>query len=165
LEKAKPWWNAEIQHTLKNTRDWKTKAKQELYDINSISSDTKSANNKAIKNLRNKIKMEKRKWIQKTLEEADTNNIWAFRKWSKGARRYPTPPISRGPNRMKAIYAADKADTIHQELFQPPPDLPNTTTPNLNHENPNDLPCHPITKEEVHKAIFLPRKSKALGLS
>jgi hypothetical protein len=128
-EKAKPWWNTEIQHALKNTRDWKTKAKQELYDTNSISSETKSANNKAIRNLRNKIKTEKRKWLQKTLEEADTNDIWAFRKWSKGARKYPTPPISRGPNRTKAIYAEDKADAICQELFQPPPDLPNTTTP------------------------------------
>jgi hypothetical protein len=109
--------------------------------------------------------MEKRKWLQKTLEEADTNDIWAFRKWSKGARKYPTPPISRGPNRTKAIYTEDKANAIHQELFQPPPDLPNTTTPDLNHENPNDLPWHPITREEVRKAIFLPRKSKAPGLS
>jgi hypothetical protein len=48
-----------------NTRDWKTKAKQELYDTNSISSETKSTNNKAIRNLRNKIKTEKRKWLQK----------------------------------------------------------------------------------------------------
>jgi hypothetical protein len=100
----------------------------------------------------------------KTLE-VDTNDIWAFRKWSKGAHKYPTPPISRGPNRTKAIYTEDKANTIHQELFQPPPNLPNTTTPNLNHKNPNDLPWHPITREEVRKAIFLPRKSKAPGLS
>jgi hypothetical protein len=45
----------------------------------------KSATNKAVRNLKNKIKMEKRIWLQKTLEEADTNDIWAFRKWSKGA--------------------------------------------------------------------------------
>jgi hypothetical protein len=37
--------------------------------------------------------MEKRNWLQKTLEEADTNDIWAFIKWSKGTRNYPTPPI------------------------------------------------------------------------
>jgi hypothetical protein len=163
-EKAKPWWNAEIKRALKSTRDWKNKAKQELYDTNAISPDTKNANNRAIRNLKNKIRTEKRNWLQKTLEEADTNDIWAFRKWSKGTRNYPTPPITRGPNRPKAIYAEDKADAIRQELFQPPPELPNTTIPDLNHENPNDLPWHPITKEEVRKAIFNPRKSKAPGL-
>jgi hypothetical protein len=88
-KKAKPWWNTEIQHALKSTREWKTKDKQELHNTNSISSDTKSATNKAIRNLKNKIKMEKRNWLQKTLEEADTNDIWAFRKWSKGTRNYP----------------------------------------------------------------------------
>jgi hypothetical protein len=95
----------------------------------------------------------------------DTNDIWAFRKWSKGACNYPTPLISRGPNRPKAIYAEDKADTICQELFQPPPDLPNTTTPDLTHENPSDIPWYPITREEVHKAIFHPHKTKAPGFS
>jgi hypothetical protein len=118
-----------------------------------------------IRNLRNQIKTEKRNWLQKTLEEADTNDIWALRKWSKGMRNYPTPPISRRPNRPKAIYAEDKADTIHQELFQPPPDLPNTSIPNLTHINSNDIPWHPITKEEVCKAIFHPHKNKALGFS
>jgi hypothetical protein len=54
------------------------------------------------------MKTEKRNWLQKMLEEADTNDIWAFRKWSKGAHNYPTPSISRGPNRPKAIYAEDK---------------------------------------------------------
>jgi hypothetical protein len=74
-EKAKLWWNAEIQHALKITHDWKTEAKQELHDTNSISSDTKRATNKAVRNLRNKIKTEKRNWLQKMLEEADTDNI------------------------------------------------------------------------------------------
>jgi hypothetical protein len=153
-ETAILWWNTKIQHALKITHDWKTKAKQELHNTNSISSDTNRATNRAVRNLRNEIKTEKRNWLQKTLEEADTNNIWVFRKWSKGSHNYPTPPISRGPNRPKAIYA-----------FKPPPDLPNTNTPNLTHENPNNIPWYPITREEVRKVIFHPCKTKALGFS
>jgi hypothetical protein len=111
------------------------------------------------------MKMEKRNWLQKMLEEADTNDIWAFKKWYKGVHNYPTPPISGGPNGPKAIYVEDKANTVYQELFQLPPDLPNTSTPDLTHVNPNDIPWHPITKEEVHKVIFHRRKNKALGFS
>jgi hypothetical protein len=55
-EKAKPWWNAKIQHALKITHDWKTKAKQEIHDTNAISPDTKRANNKAIRNLKKQRK-------------------------------------------------------------------------------------------------------------
>jgi hypothetical protein len=84
LEKAKLWWNTEIQHSLKITRDCKTKAKQEIHDTDTISTEMKSATNKAVRNLKNKIKMKKRIWLQKMLEEADTNDIWAFRKWSNG---------------------------------------------------------------------------------
>jgi hypothetical protein len=99
------------------------------------------------------------------LQEADTNDIWAFRKWSKDARNYPTPPIFRDLSRPKAIYAEDKANAIHQKLFQPPPDLPNTTTPNLTHKKPNNLLWHPITREELCKVIFHPRKIKAPGFN
>jgi hypothetical protein len=45
-EKAKPWWNMEIQPTLKLTREWKLKAKQELLDTNSIPETTSKALNK-----------------------------------------------------------------------------------------------------------------------
>jgi hypothetical protein len=33
---AKPWWNTEICLVLKLARDWKSKAKQELTDTNTI---------------------------------------------------------------------------------------------------------------------------------
>jgi hypothetical protein len=94
-----------------------------------------------------------------------TDDIWAFRKWSKGTWNYPTPPISRGPGRTKAIYTEEKADAFRQELFQPPPNLPNIAPPDLTHDHPNDIPWHPITKEETRKAIFNPRTTKAPGLS
>jgi DNA topoisomerase VI subunit B len=78
LRKAKLWWNAEIQHSLKTAHAWKTKAKQKIFNTNSISSEIKNAANKAVNNLKNQIKMEKS--CKKTLEEVDTNDIWAFRK-------------------------------------------------------------------------------------
>jgi hypothetical protein len=39
---------------------------------------------KVERNFKNYVKKEKKNWLQKILEEAHTDNIWSFRKWSKG---------------------------------------------------------------------------------
>jgi DNA topoisomerase VI subunit B len=54
----------EIQLALKLTREWKSKAKQELLDNNSILEATSKALNKAERNFKNRIK--KKKWFQKS---------------------------------------------------------------------------------------------------
>jgi hypothetical protein len=73
---AKPWWNTEIRLVLKLARDWKSKAKKELMDTNTIFTETLNALNKAkIKNFKNRIKQEKKKWSQKILKEAHTDDI------------------------------------------------------------------------------------------
>jgi hypothetical protein len=63
------------------------------------------------------------------------------------------------------IYTEEKADALRQELFQPPPNLPHIALPDLTYNHPNDITWYPITKEELRKAIFNPRTTKAPGLS
>jgi hypothetical protein len=79
--------------------------------------------------------------------------------------KLPIPPISRGPGRTKAIYTEEKTNALRQELFQPPPNLLNITPIDPTHNHPNNIPWHPITKEETCKAIFNPHTTKAPGLS
>jgi hypothetical protein len=61
------------------------------------------------------------------------------------------------------IYVEEKADALHQKLFQPLLDLPEVMTLNLTHDNPDDISWHPITREETHKAIFSPHTLKYQG--
>jgi hypothetical protein len=116
-EKAKPWWNMKIKTALKTSCTWKTKAKQEITDNNYIFPERLNTLNIVERTLKNHIKTEKRIWLQKTLEEAHTDEIWSFRKWSKGTHNYPTPPISRGPDRSKAIYGKEKQTHFAKNYF------------------------------------------------
>ncbi|KDR64996.1 hypothetical protein GALMADRAFT_1344135, partial [Galerina marginata CBS 339.88] len=73
----------------------------------------------------------KQGWATEKLESATSNDIWGFQDWSKGARNYPTPPISTGEGTPKAVSHKDKCEAIRRELYQPPPELETEFQPNL----------------------------------
>ena len=110
-------------------------------------------------------KFKKRNWATKTLEEASTSDIWNFPNWSKGIRVYPTPPISRGPDRPKATTHEDKCEALRSELYQPPPNLEQAFHPDTTSRLDSDLPFFDITQEEVQDAIFKNQSNSAPGHS
>jgi hypothetical protein len=110
-------------------------------------------------------KATKSKWAIDKLEEARVEDIWGFRKWSKGARNYPTPAISRRNGQEPAVTHRDKCDAIREELFQPPPVLPAEYHPDLINEQPGDLPYQQVTEDEVREAIFEASPTSAPGYS
>ncbi len=83
----------------------------------------------------------------KTVEDAHPEDMWSFRKLSKGGRNYPTPAIER-PGRTPATTHAEKCEALREELYQPPPDLPDEYPVNLEDSLPDDLPFQDITDTE-----------------
>lgn len=60
---------------------------------------------------------------------------------------------------------ADKCDTIRNELFQPPPQLEEDFSLNLNNEDPNDLEFQELMQTEIREAIFNASTNTAPGVS
>ncbi|PPQ83208.1 hypothetical protein CVT26_013007 [Gymnopilus dilepis] len=82
-----------------------------------------------------------------TTKNAAANDIWTFRKWFTGARNYHTPPISRGHGLPKATSHEAKCDALRNEPFQPPPELEEIFTPNLETTNSDDFIFEPMLEE------------------
>ncbi|PBK58279.1 hypothetical protein ARMSODRAFT_900612 [Armillaria solidipes] len=59
----------------------------------------------------------------------------------------------------------DKCNTIQDELFQPPLDLPDSEEPELETGNPGDIEYHDVSREEVRSAVFAGSKTSAPSAS
>ena len=74
-------------------------------------------------------------------------------------------PISQGPDRPKAISHEDKCEALRRELYQPPPALDQTFSPDITSRFDTDLPFTDVTLEEVRDAIFKSKHNSAPGHS
>ena len=126
---------------------------------------TKRSSNSAHNKFRRLCKTEKRTWATNIVSEAQRNDIWDLRKWSKGDRRYPSPPISRGPNQPKAVYHQDKVDALRSELLPPPLDLPEVPNPDLTTRANNEILWTPLGPTEILNALHAANPHKTPGPS
>ncbi|KAJ3924406.1 MAG: hypothetical protein NXY57DRAFT_969968 [Lentinula lateritia] len=109
-------------------------------------------------------KWKKQEWAVKMVEEAHPEDMYSFRKWSKGGRQYPMPAIDR-PGQTPATTHAEKCKALRDELYQPPPELPDEFPINLTDTLPGDIPFQDITDTEVAEAIADTSNTSAPGFS
>ncbi len=83
----------------------------------------------------------KNEYFWKMVDEAMTQNIWTYQKWTTKTITYTSPPLDQGENHPPAITHAQKCDTLRTHLFPEPPQLENEPEPDLN-EDPEDLEYH-----------------------
>ena len=85
-----------------------------------------------------RIKRKKRLFFRKVLEDSPPTDIYQFRQWSTGARKYPSEPITRQDGH-KAVTPEEKCQVFLETHFPAPADLPDEP-PDLStqHENKND---------------------------
>src|SRR5258708_6229660 len=106
----------------------------------------------------------KNEYYQKMVDEATSQNIWTYQKWTTTNTTYASPPLDQEENHPPAVTHVQKCDTLRTHLFPEPPHLENEPTPNLN-EHPKDIAYHSITKREVKDAIFMAAQLNAPGIS
>ncbi|PPQ92947.1 hypothetical protein CVT25_000111, partial [Psilocybe cyanescens] len=106
--RAKPWWDAD----LKEASDRVAMIRREQHEIQALADEFK-------KDIRTKIRRS-RNFFRRL---STSNDIWSFPNWSKGARNYPTPPISRSSGQPKATTHEEKCEALWEELYQQPPPL------------------------------------------
>lgn len=118
---AKPWWDKDLADATTRVIN----ARMAHHDFQNLTGEFSPALQTDVYRNRNYFKhlckFKKKAWVSQILKTASSNDIWTFTKWSHGARNYPTPPISRGPNLPKATSHNGKCEALRKELYQPPP--------------------------------------------
>ena len=97
-------------------------------------------------------------------KSATPRNVWALNKWPSGVRQYQSPPISRGGNLPPAVNHQDKCEVFRDKLFPMPPILANPVPFDLDPRH-DDLPFHPVTRNEVRDSIMTAASFNAPGPS
>ena len=104
--------------------------------------------------MHHKIKKAKKDFYTEKVEQANSRNFWEFRRWTTGTRQYPSPAISRGPDRAPAITHEEKCEALWTILF-PTPEADMVNSPPMNMDPcPEDMQHHKIKQGEVRDALF-----------
>jgi ribonuclease HI len=164
-EHAKPWWTPALSKQLQLVHQWRAKEKQEASLHGKIDTLTKCASKSANNKFRHLCRTEKQAWANMIISETQRNDIWNLRNWSKGTHRYPSPPISRGPQLPKAVYHQDKVDALRHELLPQPPDLPEVPDTDFTARANNEIPWISFSSTEVLNALQSTNPRKAPGPS
>ena len=163
--KAKPWWDKDLTNATKAIAASRAalQTHQNLTGEYDLTLHTNLIRNRNF--FKRLCKYKKKQWVNQTLEDATSKDIWSFPKWSRGIRNYPTPPISQGPDRPKAISHVEKCEALRRELYQPPPPLEHEFSPDTSSRFASDLPFTDVTSEEVRDAICQSKNNSAPGHS
>jgi len=162
--RARPWWTLELTQAYDYLHDLRRSAQIFLNVVEEEATDTLALIKRTRNRLKRLTKAAKRKWISEELEKAAPDDIWAFTKWPKGVRQYPSPPINPGQGLPAAVSHEDKCNALRNTLFQPPPPIHADPT-DLVHAHPDDIAWVPVSYAEVRRAIFAPNQHKAPGPS
>ncbi len=110
------------------------------------------------------VQKTKCEFYQKIATEANAQNVWQIRNWTKQKKTFASPPIHTGDNSPPATSHTEKCNVLHKHLFPNSPALPDKPPIDLN-PKPNDIEYVPVTKREVRDAIFMATQLNAPGIS
>ena len=66
------------------------------------------------------VRKYKKEYYLKMVQEADSHNIWTYRKWTQNKRSYRSPPLSRGNGSKPVVDHKDKCKILQEHLFPEP---------------------------------------------
>ena len=162
--RARPWWTPELTQAYEFLRDLRRSAQIYLSAADEEHTETQDMIRRTKNRLKRLTKAAKRKWIEDELGKATPDDIWAFTRWPKGIRQYPSPPINPGQGLPAAVSHEVKCNALRNALFQPPPPIHAEPT-DLEQEHPDDIPWKPVSHAEIRRAIHAPNQHKAPGPS
>ncbi|KAJ3860202.1 hypothetical protein EV359DRAFT_67518 [Lentinula novae-zelandiae] len=124
--RSKPWWDSSCNAAVNQVQQAK-RAKRQHRMENGFPSEWLEKSAKYEQNhFHWMTKWKKQQWAVQIVEEAHPEDMYSFRKWSKGGRQYPMPAIECA-GQTPATTHAEKCKALRDELYQPPPALPDET--------------------------------------
>ena len=164
VSRSKPWWTKELTaayRELRNSREVLKSWMREFHWPSLFLAEQTALKCKATLKLVQKTKQE---YYRKMTTEANAQNIWQLRNWTKKRRTFTSPPISTGENTPPAITHEEKCQVLHHHLFPETPTLPEEPPINLNPTD-EDIEYTPVMKREVRDTIFTVAQLNAPGIS
>src|SRR5260221_10321944 len=110
------------------------------------------------------VQKTKREFYQKIASEANVQNIWQIRNWTKQKITSASPPIHTGDDSPPATSHAEKCNVLRKHLFPNSPTLPGEPPIDLT-PKPEDIEYVPVTKREARDAIFTAAQLNTPGIS
>ena len=132
VSRSKPWWTKELTaayRELRNSREVLKSWMREFHQPSLFLAEQTALKHKDTLKLVRKTKQE---YYRKMTTEANAQNIWQLRNWTKKRRTFASPPISTGENTPPAITHEEKCQVLHHHLFPETPTLPEEPLINLN---------------------------------
>ena len=108
-----------------------------------------------------RIKWKRRLFFRKVLEDSPPTDIYQFRSWSTGARKYPSEPIAKLDG-SKAVTPEEKCQVFLNTHFPAPADLLDEA-PDLLTQQANEIKWVDITQAECLRALMSTTRNTAPG--
>ena len=99
-----------------------------------------------------RIKRKRRQFFRKVLENSPPTDIYQFRSWSTGARKYPSEPIAKLDG-SKAVTPEEKCQVFLDTHFPAPADLLDEA-PDLLTQQGNEIEWVDVTQAECLRALM-----------
>ena len=151
--RSKPWWNDGLSVAFMDMRSARDMAKSYYQYFNHPSEMMVTKAKYLHKRALHLVKSAKRDYYLKLTEEANTRNMWNFRKWTGRKCTYTSPVLSNGEGVEPAVTHTDKCNLLRTTLFPPKPQLANEPTLDLEPRE-DDMSYQEVTKREVRDALF-----------
>ncbi len=110
------------------------------------------------------VQKTKQEYYQKITSEANPQNVWKLRGWTKQKKTFVLPSLNTGKNSPPAITHEEKCQVLRRHLFPETPTLPDEPPIDLN-PAAEDIEYAPVMKREVRDAIFTVAQLNAPGIS
>ena len=124
-----PYWDEELSTLHTERMQAKETCRQLRVTTGFVPQHAKEEYRTADNTFKRRIKRKKKQFFRKVLEDSPPTDIYQFRQWSTGARKYPSEPIT-GRDGRKAISPEEKCQVFLETHFPAPADLPDEL-PNL----------------------------------
>ena len=108
-----------------------------------------------------RIKRKRKQFFRKVLEDSPLTDIYQFRSWSTGARKYPSEPIAKRDG-SKAVTPEEKCRVFLDTHFAAPADLLDEA-PDLLTQQANEIEWIDVTQAECLRALMSTTRNTAPG--
>ena len=128
---TKPWWTKELTRAYAELRSAREVLRGWMREFHCPSLFLAEQVSQKRRNTIKLVQKMKQEYYQKITTEANAQNVWNLRDWTRPKRTVASPPMHMGDNLPPAISHEEKCQVLCKHLFLDPPNLPKEPPINL----------------------------------
>ena len=156
-----PYWDEELSTLLNKRMRAKEDCRWHRTTQGFIPQDVEREYRTTDNTFKRRIKRKRKQFFSKVLEDSPPTDIFQFRNWSTGTRKYSSEPIVKLDG-SKAVAPEEKCEVFLETHFPAPADLPDET-PDLLTQRTNEIEWKDITQAECLRALMSTTRNTVPG--